>query len=96
MMSVLLIKNVSVIQLNFGHVIAPDEDLFISGMSQEAGKLKYRTKTEDMTKNFKIGDFVKILPAHSCHTAAFHPKYFIKEKTEENLISHFIEPCRGW
>jgi len=83
-------------QLNFGHVIAPDEDLFISGMSQEAGKLKYSTKTEDMTKNFKIGDFVKILPAHSCHTAAFHPKYFIKEKTEENLISHFVEPCRGW
>ena len=69
-----------------------------SGMSQEAGKIKSRDDSVDFTKSFKVDDLIRILPAHSCHTAAFHPHYHLMEKNEngEQVITDTISPCRGW
>ena len=67
-------------------------------MSQEAGKIKSRDDSVDFTKSFKVGDLIRILPAHSCHTAAFHPHYHLMEKNGggEQIIIDTIFPCRGW
>ena len=85
-------------ELNFGKVVYPDSGLYIAGMSQEAGKLKYKEgKEEDMKKKFKVGDLVRILPAHSCHTAAFHPNYHLVEEVDgEIIVQKTVKPCRGW
>jgi len=66
-------------------------------MSQEAGKLKWKSGNEDFTRKFKTGDLVKILPAHSCHTAAFFPIYHcVREINGEITLQKKISPCRGW
>lgn len=85
-------------ELNFGTVVSPNTDLYIAGMSQEAGKLKLKTgKNRDMTTMFNVDDLVKILPAHSCHTAAFHPMYhLVRTVGNQSEVLKTITPCRGW
>ncbi|CAG5086400.1 Oidioi.mRNA.OKI2018_I69.PAR.g11200.t1.cds [Oikopleura dioica] len=39
-------------ELDFGKVLAPNDDMFISGMSQEAGKLKLKSGDFDLRKDF--------------------------------------------
>ena len=84
-------------ELNFGKVVS-HKDLFIAGMSQEAGKLKMTNKEgRKMTDILKVDDLVKILPAHSCHTAAFHPVYHLVKNDENGVtVINTLKPCRGW
>ena len=55
--------------------IMPDEKMIVSGVSQEHGILNVNPT---MMKRLSIGDFVGILPAHSCLTA--------------NLMGGYLDP----
>jgi len=49
---------------------------YVANLSQEHGILKV---TQNQFKNFKVGDFVEIIPVHSCLTANLARKYITTE-----------------
>ncbi len=52
---------------------------YVSKLSQEHGTIKVKTELFDQ---YKIGDFVEILPVHSCMTSNLIKKYKIKESNK--------------
>lgn len=65
---------------NYGFITLPEEDgwsekipnTFLKSLSQEHGIIH---APNDFIKSVKIGEFLYILPIHSCLTANFHKKY---------------------
>lgn len=53
--------------------IVPEDKIIVSGLSQEHGILNV---TPHMMKRISIGDFIGILPAHSCLTANLMGEYY--------------------
>lgn len=78
----------------FGNVIGKDA-WHVSRMSQEHGILSVlEGKEGSAVGEFRIGDKVSILPAHSCITAAaFHVFYVVDEK---DIVRETWVPWKGW
>lgn len=67
-------------------------DLDLSGLSQEHGKLKALVSDEDL-RGLRIGDRLRVVPNHSCLTAAAHTAHHLVEGTD--VVGQW-SPCRGW
>jgi len=61
----------------------------LGGLSQEHGKVSWKG-AETMPQ---IGDRLRILPNHSCLSAACHPVYYVLRGME---VVDTWRPCRGW
>lgn len=57
---------------------------YVANLSQEHGILKV---TQNQFKNFKVGDFVEIIPVHSCLTANLARKYLSTDGEIINTIN---------
>src|SRR5439155_19559317 len=73
-----------------GEVIA---DVTVSSTNQEHGIITARSGTIDFER-FPVGRRVKILPNHSCATAAAYDRYFVTEGDER--IVDVWERVNGW
>ncbi len=61
----------------------------LAGLSQEHGKVSW----EGVETMPQIGQRIRILPNHSCLSAALHPVYYVLRGTD---IVDTWRPCRGW
>lgn len=77
-------------EVSYGDVIGYPELIF-SRLSQEHGVIELNSVSPE---TFNVGDTLKILPNHSCLTAACFPFYVMEEAPED--WPNRIEPCRGW
>mmetsp|Transcript_41832 Transcript_41832/g.81791 ORF Transcript_41832/g.81791 Transcript_41832/m.81791 type:complete len:383 (-) Transcript_41832:272-1420(-) len=75
----------------FGKVLG--EGLLLSSVSQEVGKLVGLDGLPPDFEAYPLGALVRILPNHSCLTAALHPHYFM---VRGGVVVGVTRPCRGW
>ena len=78
----------------FGNVAGKDA-WYVSRMSQEHGILSVlEGRDGTAVDEFRIGDKISLLPAHSCITAAaFHVFYVVDE---EDIVRETWVPWKGW
>lgn len=76
--------------ITYGHVVDHPE-LKILGLSQEHGII--RSEDQIPFDKFPVGSQIKIIPNHSCLTAALFPEYYILEN--DKIIDQW-QPVRGW
>ncbi|KAK6455966.1 putative serine dehydratase domain-containing protein [Scheffersomyces xylosifermentans] len=78
-----------------GRVVEPKgfENWIVGRLSQEHGIL-VPLDTEKPTKFIPLGTKVKIVPQHSCITAAAHPWFYIIDDND-NVVDIWV-PYRGW
>jgi D-serine deaminase-like pyridoxal phosphate-dependent protein len=69
----------------------PREDLRVTALSQEHGKIE--ADTIRALEDVRIGDIVRIIPNHSCLTAALFERYHILRGSE--VVGEW-RPVRGW
>ena len=67
--------------------------LSVTGVNQEHGEIAVRT-TQDYER-LPIGARVRILPNHSCATAAMYPHYNVVEGASDVVIGRWAR-CAGW
>jgi len=80
----------------FGRVCTPAsgdaiDGLHLSSLSQEHGHVQVRSGSS--WARLRVGDKLRILPNHSCLTAALHERYLLVDN-EQGL--EFWKPVRGW
>jgi D-serine deaminase-like pyridoxal phosphate-dependent protein len=63
----------------------------LAGLSQEHGRIEIEDASE--ANLIKPGDFLEIVPNHSCLTAALFPEY---RTTEQGQLVGSLNPVRGW
>lgn len=76
--------------ITYGHIVDHPE-LSITGLSQEHGII--RSGEPIPFENFPVGSLLKIIPNHSCLTAALFPEYYVIEN--DQIIDQW-QPVRGW
>jgi len=80
----------------FGPVFSPDLgrclDLDLAGLSQEHGKLKALDDDADL-RALRVGDRLRVIPNHSCLTAAAHALHHVVRGQE---VEGSWVPVRGW
>lgn len=78
-----------------GRIYSPKgyENWIVGRLSQEHGILTPLEEKKD-TKMIPLGTKVKIIPQHSCITAASYPWYFIVENGD--VVVDIWAPWRGW
>ena len=75
----------SVVFLNKEGWSWPEEEIYLTGLSQEHGTI---TAPQRMIKKLKHGDFLGVVPVHSCLTAACFDNYLLTNNVEiEKMIS---------
>ena len=77
-------------KITYGDIIGYPE-LSFSRLSQEHGVIELNSVPPE---TFSVGDTLRILPNHSCLTAACFPFYVMEEAPKD--WAERIEPCRGW
>ncbi|MEX2397997.1 MAG: alanine racemase [Balneolales bacterium] len=77
-------------RITYGHIVG-HPDLNIVGLSQEHG-IAEQEKVIDYSK-YPIGSLLKIIPNHSCLSAALFPEYQVEEN---GVIVDVWKPVRGW
>lgn len=77
-------------EITYGYILDHPE-LSITGLSQEHGII--RSKEPIHFEKFPIGSLLKIIPNHSCLTAALFPDYYIIEN--DRIVDQW-QPVRGW
>lgn len=63
----------------------------LAGLSQEHGRIEIQDSTEASRVN--PGDFLEIIPNHSCLTAALFPEYVCMK---QGKLEGSLKPVRGW
>ena len=63
----------------------------IIGIAQEHGLVT--SKMPIAFENFPVGSFLRIIPNHSCLTAALYDRYHV---VDENRVIDEWKPMRGW
>ncbi len=80
----------------FGRVfdasMAVELDVDLCGLSQEHGKLKALVSDADL-RALRIGDRLRVVPNHSCLTAAAHAVHHVVDGVD--VVGAWV-PCRGW
>jgi D-serine deaminase-like pyridoxal phosphate-dependent protein len=71
----------------------PFEDVTVSSTNQEHGIITSRSGEIDFGR-FPVGSRVKVLPNHSCATAAAYDRYFVTDGSED--IVDVWERINGW
>ncbi|MEE2750730.1 MAG: alanine racemase [Myxococcota bacterium] len=89
-----LSKDVGVGEGSYGCLANPQDGHLwtggrLTGLSQEHGKVQWDS-VESMPE---IGDRVRILPNHSCLSAALHPVFYVVRGMQ---VVDTWRPCRGW
>lgn len=75
----------SVVFLNKEGWSWPEEEIYLTGLSQEHGTI---TAPQHIIKNIKYGDFLGVVPVHSCMTAACFDNYLLTNNVEiEKMIT---------
>ena len=79
-------------------MIAPVEDcpgLMVSDMTQEIGFVECVEEggMPDYASH-PVGSLLRLVPYHSCATAACHPVYYVHDT--EGVVREQWRPCRGW
>ena len=80
----------------FGAIVSPDDGRVLDGLrvaslSQEHGKIQGRGPTD--VEQFPVGSKLRILPNHSCLSAALFDRYHV---TRGNEVIEEWRPIRGW
>lgn len=73
-------------------IIEGHPDLKLVGMSQEHGCIEPISGKMDFSK-FPLGGILRIIPYHSCATAAMHMVYYVH--SEGKIVAKWM-PTRGW
>jgi len=63
----------------------------LTGLSQEHGRIEIPNAND--ANHLNPGDFLEIIPNHSCLTAALFPEYWC---LEQGKLMSTIRPARGW
>jgi D-serine deaminase-like pyridoxal phosphate-dependent protein len=78
-------------QIWSGDRVTPHPELRLSSLSQEHGIVVSRTG--ELSPELEVGTKLRIVPNHSCLTAALHPHYYVEE---DGWIVDTWTPVRGW
>jgi D-serine deaminase-like pyridoxal phosphate-dependent protein len=70
------------------------DDLVVSAASQELGTVTSRSERPIDMAGFPVGRRLRILPNHSCFTAAAHPRYHVVDRGRE--VAAVWERINGW
>lgn len=73
-------------------VVESHPDLKLLSMTQEHGRIEPISGKLDYSK-YPLGTMLRLIPYHSCATAAMHPTYYIH--SEDRLVGKWT-PTRGW
>ncbi|KAL9658752.1 hypothetical protein ABK040_005907 [Willaertia magna] len=80
-------------EFSYGYIME-DDKLKITGLTQEIGIVS-SSQPIDFEK-FNIGKRIRIIPNHSCLSAALFEEYQIINNSKENTIIDQWKPNRGW
>lgn len=79
-------------------MIAPvdeHQDLMLSNMTQEIGFVEPIAPEGSIDFSLHpVGSLLKLIPYHSCASAACHPTYYVHDS--QGIIQELWTPCRGW
>jgi len=73
---------------------APDTDLIVSAASQEHGIISSRSQSTISWDKYPVGTLLRILPNHSCATAAMFNCYHVVDKSQQ--VTNIWERINGW
>eukprot|EP00088_Acartia_fossae_P025769 TRINITY_DN26550_c0_g1_i1.p1 TRINITY_DN26550_c0_g1~~TRINITY_DN26550_c0_g1_i1.p1 ORF type:complete len:191 (+),score=19.45 TRINITY_DN26550_c0_g1_i1:34-606(+) len=71
-----------------------DDSIILTDMTQEIGFVESADSHKSIEfSKYPIGSQLKLIPYHSCATAACYPKYAI---VKDGKVTDYWEPCKGW
>jgi D-serine deaminase-like pyridoxal phosphate-dependent protein len=82
--------------VGYGWIVGFDDALYVAATSQEHGHVKYRDENRAMDfAQFPVGTQLRVLPNHSCYTAAAYPRYHLFDAAT-GAVTQTVTRCNGF